>query len=77
MELFLHSSLTTDEIIDKTKTNSHIEYEVSIDGGVTFKQINPNIKLQLNNTSSTQSTLVLKAIFYDNAQLSAWGWAWD
>jgi hypothetical protein len=69
--------LTTDEIIDKTKTNSHIEYEVSIDGGVTFKQINPNIKLQLNNTSSTASTLVLKAVFYDNAQLNAWGWAWD
>jgi hypothetical protein len=69
--------LTTDEILDSSKANSHIEYEVSIDGGITYKQINPNIKLQLNNTSSSSSTLILKAVFYDNAQLNAWGWAWD
>lgn len=69
--------LTTDEVIDDTMPNSKILYEVSIDGGVTFKPITPNTKLQLNNTNSSSDTLVLKAIFYDNARLNAWGWAWD
>jgi hypothetical protein len=69
--------LTTDEVLDSTKTNSRILYEVSVDGGVTFKSIIPNTKLQLNNTNTTSDSLVLKAIFYDNAQLNAWGWAWD
>ena len=69
--------LTTDEILDAAKPNSKILYEVSIDGGVTFKSIVPNVKLQVNNTNSVTDTLVMKAIFYDGAQLSAWGWAWD
>lgn len=69
--------LTTEEVLDSASVNSKILYYVSVDGGVTFKPIIPNIKLQISNTNSKIDNLVMKAVMYDNAHLTAWGWAWD
>lgn len=69
--------LTTEEKLDATQTDSKILYYVSIDGGVTFKSIIPNVKLQISNTNSTADNLVMKAVFYNGAQLTSWGWAWN
>ena len=69
--------LTTDESLDDSYPNSHINYFVSVDGGITFIPIVPDIKQQVTNTNSKSSNVIFKAVFYDNAKLSAWGWAWN
>lgn len=69
--------ITSSEILDTTAVNSHINYFASLDGGITYKEIYPNIKAQLSNTNSSTNTLIIKAVFYDDAKLSALGIAWD
>jgi|GEM_PF-5328655 len=69
--------LTTSEILDDSEKNSHINYFASLDKGVTYIEIHPNIKAQLSNTNATSNNLIIKAVFYDNAKLSALGIAWD
>ena len=69
--------LTTSEILDDREKNSHINYFASLDKGVTYIEIQPNIKAQLSNTNATSNNLIIKAVFYDNAKLSALGIAWD
>jgi hypothetical protein len=67
--------LSVDEICENP--NSKIVYSASADGGVTFKEIKPNVKTQLTNTNSEKDKIVMKAVFYEGAKLNAWGWAWD
>ena len=69
--------ITSSEVLDTTAVDSHVAYFASLDGGITFKQIYPNIKAQLSNTNSTDNTIIVKAVFYDDAKLSALGIAWD
>lgn len=69
--------ITTSEILDETEPNSKINYFGSLDGGVTYTPIYPNIKAQLSNTNASKNTLIIKAVFYDDAKLSALGIAWD
>ena len=67
--------LTTDEILDDV--NDKILYYVSLDNGVTFTEITPNVKINIQNNNLTDAQLILRAVFYNNAKLNAWGWAWD
>lgn len=69
--------LATNEVLDDSEENSHINYFASLDGGITYIPIYPNIKAQLSNTNATSNNLTVKAVFYDNAKLSALGTAWD
>lgn len=67
--------LTTDEILEKDE--DHILYYASADGGKTFKEIKPYVKTQLKNTNKGKDSIVMKAVFYGEAKLNAWGWAWN
>lgn len=69
--------LATDEVHNPNNANSKIKYFVSIDNGVTFRGIEPNVKLQVSSTNVSDCVLIMRAVFYDGAKLSAWGWAWD
>ena len=67
--------LTTDEILDDI--NDKILYYISLDNGITFTEITPNVKMNVQNNNLTDTQLVLRAVFYNSAKLNAWGWAWD
>jgi hypothetical protein len=69
--------IASSEILDTTEPNSRVNYFASLDNGVTYTQVYPDIKAQLTNTSTTTNKLIIKAVFYDDARLSAIGIAWD
>lgn len=79
---------TPEEVVDNIKTvllvvdealesGAEIDYFISVDGGISFKEVKPNIKTQITNTNSSKCSLVLKAVIKGNARLSAWGIAWN
>lgn len=67
--------LTIDEILQSSEDK--ILYYASLDNGTTFIEITPNAKTLITNNNSENSKLILRAVFYGNAKLNAWGWAWD
>ena len=65
-------------VVDETLNyEDEIDYYVSIDGGITFKEITPNCKTQITNTNSSKCSLILRAVMKGNAKLNAWGIAWN
>ena len=66
--------LVVDEVLEN---GAEIDYFISVDGGISFKKVKPNIKTQITNTNSSKCSLVLKAVMKGNARLSAWGIAWN
>lgn len=69
--------ITASEELDETDPNSKINYFASLDDGVTYMPIYPNVKAQLSNTNASKNTITIRAVFYGNAKLSALGIAWD
>lgn len=69
--------ITTDE--ELPNINSSIKYFVSVDNGVNFEEIVPNVKKYIDSTNiiKDKTELVFKIVFNDGAALSALGWAWD
>lgn len=68
--------LTTDEILNNNP-NCKIEYFISTDNGKTFDKITPEVKSRVNSQNAVDDNIVLRAVMYEGAKLSAWGWAWD
>lgn len=66
--------LVVDEVLEN---GAEIDYFISVDGGLNFKEVKPNIKTQITNINSSKCSLVLKAIMKGTAKLSAWGIAWN
>ena len=69
--------ITSSEVLDETNPNCRINYFVSLDGGVLYKPIRPNERIQLSNTNNTKNEIKVKMVFYEGARITALGVAWD
>ena len=69
--------ITSSEVLDETNPNCRINYFVSLDGGVLYKPIRPNERIQLSNTNNTKNEIKVKMVFYEGAKITALGVAWD
>lgn len=62
--------------VDEKLNSGSIAYYVSRDNGVTWSQINPNVKTDISSQPANNK-LVVKAVITGDAELSAWAYAWS
>lgn len=68
--------LTSDEMLPYT--DSYVEYYISRDSGATYTKIDKDVKCTVPKPSSgASSTIRVKAMMYNGAELNAWAWAWN